>query len=516
MLERSEAKITITSREMRALDMNAEYFGVSRLQMMENAGRNIALEVVSRFEPNKQVAIFCGLGGNGGDGFVAARHLLAMGFKVTIVLAGKPGEISSKEALENWNALQFLNEKLPIHEVYDTAVVPEVKADIIIDALLGTGTKGKLRPPILQLVQRINKTKAFRIAVDVPTGIDADTGEILGEAVKADVTITFHRLKIGLGNAKEYAGEIIVKDIGVPKEFENFAGSGDVSLVTKRRSPLSHKGDFGRLLIVGGSEVFSGAPTLVALAALRTGVDLAYVAAPERTAYAISSMSPNLITIKLEGEHLNPRNVSVLKPYFESANAVVLGPGLGLHTETKEAVKAIIKEIEGAGKPLLLDADGLKAFAEFKRPLKVPLVLTPHAGEYAILTGRKLSADLNERVSDVQKAAAELSAVILLKGHVDIISDGSRFKLNFTGNPGMTVGGTGDVLSGIVGAFVAQEVDPFEAAVAGAFINGAAGDFVCAEKGYHMVSTDLIDWIPRVMDDPMSHLKVRKAGARTG
>ncbi|MCK4475034.1 NAD(P)H-hydrate epimerase, partial [Candidatus Bathyarchaeota archaeon] len=214
MLERSEAKITITSREMGALDMNAEYFGVSRLQMMENAGRNIALEVVSRFEPDKQVAIFCGLGGNGGDGFVAARHLLAMGFKVTIVLAGKPGEISSKEALENWNALQLLNEKLPIHEVYDTAVIPEVKADIIIDALLGTGTKGKLRPPILQLVRRINKTKAFRIAVDVPTGIDADTGEILGEAVKADVTITFHRLKIGLGNAKEYAGEIIVKDIG--------------------------------------------------------------------------------------------------------------------------------------------------------------------------------------------------------------------------------------------------------------------------------------------------------------
>lgn len=515
MLEGSEAKTTITSREMRALDTNAEYFGVSRLQMMENAGRNVALEVASRFKPDKQVAVFCGSGGNGGDGFVAARHLLAMGFKVTIVLAGKPGEISSKEALENWKALQLLKEKLPIHEVHDTALIPEVNADIVIDALLGTGTKGKLRPPILQLVQRINETNAFRIAVDVPTGIDADTGETLGEAIKADITITFHRLKIGLENAKEHAGEIIVKDIGVPKELENFAGPGDVSLLTKRRPPHSHKGDFGRLLVIGGSEVFSGAPTLVALAALRTGVDLAYVAAPERTAYAISSVSPNLITIKLEGEHLNPRNVSALKPYLEPANAVVLGPGLGLHTETREAVKAIVEEIEGAGKPLLLDADGLKAFAEFKRPLKVPLVLTPHAGEYAMLTGRKSSEDLNERVSDAQKAAAGLSAVILLKGHVDIISDGSRFKLNFTGNPGMTVGGTGDVLSGIVSAFLAQEADPFEAAVAGAFINGAAGDFVCAEKGYHMVSTDLIDWIPRVMDNPMSHLKVRKTGAKT-
>jgi hydroxyethylthiazole kinase-like uncharacterized protein yjeF len=516
VLEGNEAKTTITSREMRALDMNAEYFGVSRLQMMENAGRNIALEVASRFEPDKHVAVFCGVGGNGGDGFVAARHLLAMGFKVTVFLAGKPREICSREALENWNALRFLKDKLLINEVYDTALIPGINADIVIDALLGTGTKGKLRPPVLQLVRRINETNAFRIAVDVPTGIDADTGETLGEAVRANVTITFHRLKTGLENAKEHAGEIIVKAIGVPKEFENFAGPGDVSFLTKQRPPHSHKGDFGRLLIVGGSEVFSGAPTLVALAALRTGVDLAYVAAPERTAYAISSLSPDLITIKLEGKHLNPRNVSVLKSYLESANAVVLGPGLGLHTETREAVKTLIGEAEDAGKPLLLDADGLKAFAEFKRPLKVPLVLTPHAAEYAILTGRNLSDDLNERVSDVQKATAELRAVMLLKGHVDIISDGSRFKLNFTGNPGMTVGGTGDVLSGIVGAFLAQEVDPFEAAVAGAFINGAAGDFVCTEKGYHMVSTDLIDRIPRVIDDPMSHLKVRRTGAGTG
>jgi hydroxyethylthiazole kinase-like uncharacterized protein yjeF len=483
---------------------------------MENAGRNIALEVASRFEPDKHVAVFCGVGGNGGDGFVAARHLHAMGFKVTVFLAGKPREICSHEALENWNALRFLKEKLLINEVYDTALIREINADIVIDALLGTGTTGKLRPPVLQFVRRINETNAFRIAVDVPTGIDADTGEILGEAVRANVTITFHRLKTGLENAKEHAGEIIVKAIGVPKEFENFAGPGDVSFLTKQRPPHSHKGDFGRLLIVGGSEVFSGAPTLVALAALRTGVDVAYVAAPERTAYAISSLSPDLITIKLEGEHFNPRNVSVLKSYLESANAVVLGPGLGLHTETREAVETLIGEVEGAGKPLLLDADGLKAFAEFKRPLKVPLVLTPHAGEYAVLTGRKLSDDLTERVSDVQKATAELSAVMLLKGHVDIISDGSRFKLNFTGNPGMTVGGTGDVLSGIVGAFLAQEVDPFEAAVAGAFINGAAGDFVCAEKGYHMVSTDLIDQIPSVMDDPMSHLKVLKTGAGTG
>ena len=515
MLEKKRVKNFITSREMQALEFNAEYFGISILQLMENAGHNVALEVATRFKPDKSAAIFCGLGGNGGDGFVVARHLSSKGFKVTVILAGKAKEISHKAALENWKALQFLKESVLIHEVYDSALIPEVTSEIVVDALLGTGTKGKLKPPILQLVKKINAMDAFRVAVDVPTGIDADTGEVLGEAVKANLTITFHKTKKGLENAKEYVGELIVKDIGLPKEFENIAGPGDVLLVRKPRPSESHKGDFGRLLVIGGSETFSGAPAFVALAALRAGVDLAYVAAPERTAYAISSMSPDLITIKLEGRHLNLGNLPALKTYIETANAVVLGPGLGLHVETKEAVKAIIEAVESAGKPLLLDADGLKAFAEFKRKLNVPLVLTPHAGEYAILTGRKLPEDLSERVLEVQKTAAGLNAVILLKGPVDIVSDGKRFKLNFTGNPGMTVGGTGDVLSGIVGAFLAQQTDIFEAAVAGAFVNGAAGDFVFEEKGYHMVSTDLIDWIPQVLNNPMSHLKVRKTSAKT-
>ena len=509
-----KAQESITSREMRALEINAEYFGVSLHQLMENAGRNVALEVSSRFKPDKQVAIFCGLGGNGGDGFVAARHLASMGFKATVILAGRGKEISHKAALENWNALQFLRESVSIREIADSSLIPDVDAEIFVDALLGTGTKGKLKPPILQLVKKINASDAFKVAVDVPTGIDSDTGEVLGDAVKADITVTFHRTKEGLDNAKDYVGELIVKDIGLPRELEEYAGPGDVTLVTKSRPSESHKGDFGRLLVVGGSETFSGAPTLVALAALRTGVDIAYLAAPAKTAYAISSISPDLITLKLEGDHLNPSNVPALKAYLKAVDAVVLGPGVGLHSETKGFIKGIVEAVEKAGKPLLLDADGLKAFAEFKRPSKVPYVLTPHAGEYALLTGKKLPQDFEEMVSNVQKTAAELSAVILLKGPIDVISDGRRLKLNFTGNPGMTVGGTGDVLSGIVGAFLAQKVDPFEAAVAGAFVNGAAGDFVFEERGYHIVATDLIDWIPKVLNDPMSHMKVRRLSAK--
>ena len=504
----------ITSREMRALEVNAEYFGVSLLQLMENAGRNVALEIASRFPREQKIAIFCGLGGNGGDGFVAARHLLSMGFKVSVILAGKGEEITHEAALKNWRALQSLRESIPIQEVTDSSAIPKVDAEIVVDALLGTGTKGKLKPPIMQIVEYINTLNASKIAVDVPTGIDSDTGEVLGNAVKANVTVTFHKAKTGLYGAKKYVGELIVRDIGLPEEMEKLAGPGDVFLAKKPRTASAHKGDFGRLLVIGGSKVFSGAPALVSLAALRTGVDIAYLAAPAKTAYAVSSVSPNLITLKLKGDHLSSGNVAALSPYLEMVDAVVMGPGLGLHAETREFVKACVTAIESAGKPLLLDADGLKAFAEFKKPLKVPLVLTPHAGEYAILAGRKLPESFEERVNEVQETAAELKTVILLKGQVDVICDAKRAKLNFTGNPGMTVGGTGDVLSGVVGALLAQKVDSFEAAVAGAFVNGAAGDFVAGEIGYHLVATDLLEWIPRVLDDPMSHAKVRKPSGK--
>jgi NAD(P)H-hydrate epimerase len=357
--------------------------------------------------------------------------------------------------------------------------------------------------------------KAVKVAVDVPTGIDSDTGEVLGAAVKADVTVTFYKAKSGLQAAKAYVGELVVKDIGLPQELENLAGPGDVRLVTQTRLPSAHKGDSGRVLFVGGSEVFSGAPALMSMAALRTGVDIAYTATPEKTAHDVASMSPDLILVKLQGSHLNPQNVAQLNDYVKVVNAVAAGPGVGLHAETKAFMQTFVKAVEDAGKPLVLDADGLKAFAEFKRPLKVPLVLTPHAGEYAILTGKKLPDDLPSRVKMIRQTAAELKAVVLLKGQVDVVSDGNRVKLNYTGNAGMTVGGTGDVLTGIVAGLLAQKVDPFEAAVAAAFVNGAAGDFVASEVGFHMVATDLIKYIPVVFIDPMCHLKVRKRVGKT-
>jgi hydroxyethylthiazole kinase-like uncharacterized protein yjeF len=504
-------KTYITSRDMRALETNAEYFGISLLQLMENAGRNIAQEIMARFSKEKTVLIFCGLGGNGGDGFVAARHLLAAGYEARVVLVGRSRDVSHEAALKNLLELQSLQGSVPVLEVTDSTLIPKVTADVIVDALLGTGTKGKLKPPIAQVVEYINSLSGFKIAVDVPTGIDSDTGDVLGTAVKADLTITFHKAKAGLEKAKKQVGKLAVADIGLPAEMEGFAGPGDVLLAKKPRGSTAHKGDFGRLLVVGGSEVFSGAPTLVAFAALRTGVDIVYLAAPEKTAYAIAAMSPDLITVKLGGNNLNPRNIETLKPYLRMVDAVVVGPGLGLNPETAKFVKAFVEEVEKAGKPLLLDADGIKAYAKFKRALKVPLVLTPHAGEYTILSGEKLPEKQKDRIATIQKTAKQLGAVLLVKGKVDIVCDSKRTKVNFTGNAGMTVGGTGDVLSGVVGGLLAQKVDAFEAAVAGAFVNGAAGDFVASEIGFHMVATDIIEWIPKVLDDPMCHVKVRKS-----
>ncbi len=502
---------TISSREMKALELNAEYLGVSRLQLMENAGCAVAREVSSRFKPNDiKIVVYAGLGGNGGDGFVAARHLVGLGFKIDLVLAGKPNEIIDESARKNWEYIQISKNFINTHIVYDSSTIPKLESKVAIDALLGTGAKGELRPPILQLVREINQFSKFRIAVDLPTGLDADTGEVNGEAVKANLTVAFHRAKPGLLKADEYVGKLVVVDIGIPPEVEVYAGPGDVYLAAKPREPEAHKGDFGRLLVIGGSETFYGAPALAALAALRTGVDIAYVAAPRSAAQAIASMSPNLITIKLDGDHLNPRNVSSIKEFFSKATAVVLGPGSGLHRDTAETVRLLIQVVEKMGLPLLLDADALKSFAGFKHKVRVPFVLTPHAGEYKILTGEAPPKELDDRIEHVRKNAADLGATILLKGHIDVISDGITVKLNYTGNPGMTVGGTGDTLCGVAGTFLAQGFSPMEAAVAGAFINGAAGDFAQEERGYHLVPTDIIEMIPKVMDDPMSHKRMRK------
>jgi len=501
----------LSSAEASVLDRNSEYLGVSTLQLMENAGRSVADAISTRFGAGSSVLVYCGVGRNGGDGMVVARHLAARKFNVTLKLVGDSRTITDPIVLQNWLALKSMSASVKIEECRDSSQLSESDSDVLVDAVLGTGVKGKLRQPILRAVQVINDSRGFKVAVDVPTGIDSDSGEVLGEAVRANLTVTLHATKTGLMKAANFCGEVYVADIGIPPEAIIFSGPGDVEAVRVRRSPDSHKGQFGRLLIIGGSETFTGAPSLVALAAYRTGTDLVFVAAPEKTAYAISAISPNLISIKLPGESLALAHIRTLREQIERATAIVVGPGLGQSVKTVSAVRRILPIIRESKKPLLVDADALRCLGVIKKKLfGDSTVLTPHGGEFQAISGKIPSKDLKVRSSEVKAFAAKSGAVTLLKGSTDVISDGERVRFNDTGNPGMTVGGTGDVLAGIVVGLMAQGVDAFRAAVAGAFISGASGDLAKEEFGYHLTPTDLLKHIPKVMNDPMCHKEIHQ------
>ncbi len=277
-------------------------------------------------------------------------------------------------------------------------------------------------------------------------------------------------------------------------------GKSDARAAIPPRLPGSHKGDFGRLLVVGGGSRYVGAPALVGLAALRSGVDLAVVAAPERTAWTINSLSPDLITVKLDCHDLDKSALPDVIDEVKRASAVVVGPGLGDRPNTNEAVVALARELRRnyPQLPALFDADALRALSHHRDLLKgMPGVVTPHAGEFCALTGKEAPTDLAARAKQAGNAAQEIGCVFLLKGPVDVIaSPYGALRLNRTGNPGMTVGGTGDVLSGIVGAFLSQRVEPFKAAAAGAWICGRAGDLCLKEKGYEFMASDVINKIP--------------------
>jgi NAD(P)H-hydrate epimerase len=253
--------------------------------------------------------------------------------------------------------------------------------------------------------------------------------------------------------------------------------------------------------VVGGSETYSGAPALTALAAYAAGCDLVYVAVPETVAQTVAGFSPSLITVKLNGKRFTPKNLETVKPLLDRVDAIAVGPGLGQHEKTIEAYTRLHEAIQMKGLPMVVDADGLKAYAQTKPGIEAPLVFTPHGKEFELLTGKKAEGGFMEKGGVVEKAAKKLGAVVLLKGSVDVVSDGKATRYNWTGNPGMTVGGTGDVLTGLTGGYIAMGAEPYYAACASAFINGAAGNKLYAEKGYHLLPEDLVEEIPYVVED---------------
>jgi NAD(P)H-hydrate epimerase len=504
---------TMNPLDMMVVDFNAEYLGIPRLSLMENAGRALAYEI-SKINSNinsAKVIIFTGPGGNGGDGFVAARHLLNMGFKVKIVLLTHPSKINSKDSIQNWNVLENMRPYLSDLEIeicYDSSQIDYqlLSSDehILIDAILGTGIKGVIREPFRSAINLINKSNSPIVSVDVPSGMDPLNGEINDISVEAEYTVSFHRAKTGLKgpeSASSKIGKLIVCDIGIPKEAEIFLGAGDL-LRLKSRDYNAHKGANGRLLIVGGSKEYAGAPALAGLSALAAGADLVTIICPDSAAIPIKSYSPDLIVKNLPGEYINPEMLEPILELSKKADCVLLGCGAGDKEETKIALNLLAKKLGELKKPMVMDADALKLVDKELVKNQENLIITPHMGEFKAFFQEEapiILFDIKEKISAFQSISQKIKGTILLKGKLDMIFNGKKFRLNKTGSPGMTVGGTGDCLAGLVAALYSQSHSAWDSACLGAFINGRAGELAQNKWGYNFSASKMIEFLSEAM-----------------
>lgn len=474
----------LTGSEMGVVDANAAALGVPGEQLMESAGNAVARRVRALVETGSTVSIVGGRGNNGGDAFVAARFLGE--YDVRVQLLGRTETITSATTKKNWDLLQRTD--LETRAVRDSSAFDLERPDIVVDGMLGTGIAGDLREPAATAARAINEADATVLSVDVPSGLDAETGVLADNAVESDHVVTFHDTKPGLANL---SADVTVANIGIPDAAETVVGPGD--LLRLSRDPESYKGNHGEVLVIGGGP-YTGAPALAGQAALRGGADLVRVACPTSVAHEIQGYSENLIVRPMEGRVFEPGHVGPVMEFANEHDVLVIGPGLGDREETQEAARAILEAYSGTA---IVDADALEVVPRLDTA--ATLVATPHRGELVQMGGRT-SDDWRERRDLVESFAADLGATLLVKGHYDIISDGTTTRVNKTGNPGMTVGGTGDVLAGLVGALAAVE-EPIHAAAMAAYANGTAGDVVHDERGDGLVASDLLETIPAVLWD---------------
>lgn len=504
--------------DMMVTDYNCEYLGLSRLCLMESAGKSLAEEVgkiaVYTFSKPVKIIIFTGSGGNGGDGFVAARYLLNRGYDVDIYML--KDNIHSSQAKVNFEILKNMKPRLSRLKIFNLKTLEDIsscelarsneKEYVIVDGLLGTGIKGKLQTNIRKAIEIINNSKGIKISVDVPSGMDPLTGEVDDLAVVPDYTISFHKIKTGVRNAEEeIVGGLVTADIGIPFEAEYFVNYGDF-LRLKNRSSDSHKGNNGKLLIVGGSKDYSGAPAIAGMAAIGAGADLVYVASPEKSAKAIKSTSPDLIVKSLDGDALSLEHAPEILELSENVDAVLLGPGAGISEDTSKLFNVLASKIK---KPLVLDADSLKQVSLSIIKNRKDIILTPHIFEFKSFFGvdedLRLDIDsydfekVDNNITEFQKITRRINATVIVKGKYDLILSGTRFRINKSGNPGMTVGGTGDALAGIATALFAQGLNSFDSSCLAVFINGLAGDEAHAIKGNGFSATDLVSHIGSVI-----------------
>jgi hydroxyethylthiazole kinase-like uncharacterized protein yjeF len=508
--------LVCTAEQMRELDRcTIEDYGVAGVVLMEVAGRAVADTICRVSDVGAgRVVIFCGGGNNGGDGFVIARHLIGRGSAVTVCLLAARERIRG-DAATNLSVLQRLG--ADVRSACDDDQLARLDSEIrhatvIVDAMLGTGLNQPLGGIYRAAVDRLNACDALRIAVDIPTGLEADSGQVLGAAFQAHHTVTFGYPKLGLvlHPGVELVGELHVADIGIPKLLEQYkpfvARLLDGDFVRSRmpvRPPAGHKGTFGHLLVIAGSVGKSGAALLCAESAMRAGVGLCTVATLPEVLPALECKTREVMLEPLLPagvETLDDRDATFaqLKTLLRGKSAVAIGPGIPRGTGTERFMFRLVRELESV--PLLIDADGLNALAgqvELLGQQSYPIVLTPHPGEMGRLTGLA-ALEVQQKRVELARDFAETHAVHLaLKGARTVVAtpEGTIY-LNPTGNSGMASGGTGDALSGIVGALLAQGCSAEYALALGVYLHGAAGDRAARRVGTcGLVASDLIDEI---------------------
>ena len=496
---------------MRELDrLTIEGYGIPGVVLMENAGRGLVEEVVRAWGPvaGKKFVIFCGKGNNGGDGLVIARCLHNMGARVAVRLLS---DDMKGDAGINLSAAR--NCGLDVRVVGED-LGPESSAvrhaDVVVDALFGTGLSQEVGQPYMGVIEMINAHAVRVVSVDMPSGVDSDKGRIMGCAVRADMTVTFGLPKRGLYlyPGARMTGEVRVIDIGIPSSAVAVANikaclltrQGIIGILPERTAD-SHKGTYGHLLIIAGSVGKTGAAVLAAQAAMRSGVGLVTVGVPESLNDIFEEKLTEVMTVPLpetKERSLAPEALDMILKELEGKTALALGPGISTSTGTAKLVSELLPRVDV---PMLIDADGLNILAFDDGPLKAvkaPAVLTPHPGEMGRLLGvlaREVQADRPDAALDL---AGQYGMPVVLKGARTLIaSPAGEFYINPTGNPGMATAGSGDVLTGIIGSFMAQGLSVLDAAKLGVYVHGMAGDLAAVEKGQvGLIAGDITEALP--------------------
>jgi NAD(P)H-hydrate epimerase len=508
----------VLNEEMKKIDkITIEQYGIPGIVLMENAGLGVVDEIIQDFDRTSKVTIVCGRGNNGGDGFVIARHLFNKGYDIKIFVAGGSENISG-DALINYKIIKNLN--IDVEEIVKDEEISKLKesishSSVVVDALFGTGLNSDVHGRAEKIINIINDYSKYVIAVDIPSGVNGNNGQICNVAVKADKTISFGFPKLGnvVFPGAEYNGKLVLKDIGIPNKViesinlrRSIIDKEVVGVSLPKRNRDSHKGNFGKADIIAGSIGMEGAAILTSKAALRSGLGLLRLYIAESLNAIIKTSVPEAITVpqqEMRKGIIGIHNIATILEGTKGTDVVAVGPGCKKTPELSEIIQSLLKELEI---PIVIDADGLNVLAkniEWLSQKKSKIVITPHLGEMSRLTGISIDEIKKNKVKVAEEFAKKWDVITVLKGASTIVAspDGKVF-INTTGNPGMATAGSGDVLTGIVTGLIAQGIEPLMSAIIGVYIHGLAGDKAAEEKGeYGLIAGDIIEKLPEAIKE---------------